>query len=79
MYRVDPETIVNDITDLVVQNDYVVRDIQMISNPSARYKSFKMSVPISQINSLLTETFPWPEGVCVRRFITPRREKDDDY
>ena len=80
IYRVDPETKANYITDLVVQNDYVVRDIQLISNPSARFKSFfKMSVPISQINSLLTETFPWPEGVCVRRFITPRRERDDDY
>ena len=49
IYRVDPETIANDITDLVVQNDYVVRNIQLLSNPSARFKSFKMSVPICQI------------------------------
>ena len=78
VYRTHADTVVSDISDLIKSNGFHVREVNCISNPSARYKSFKLSVPASQLDSVLTDTFPWPEGVCVRRFTNRRRREQND-
>ena len=62
-----------DITELVTSVGYEVRKIQCISNPNAMYKSFRLTIPVSQYTSIYSDEFPWPDGVKVRRFIRPRR------
>ena len=78
MYRTHADTVVSDISDLIKSNGFHVREVNCISNPSAKYKSFKLSVLASQLDSVLTDTFPWPEGVCVRRFTNRRRREQND-
>ena len=73
VYRVDPDTVTTDITELVTSVGYEVRKIQCIYNPNAMYKSFRLTIPVSQYTSIYSDEFPWPDGVKVRRFIRPRR------
>ena len=50
-----------------------VINIRQMSHADAHLKSFKLTVPKSCVNELLSETFKWPLAVRVRRFIPERR------
>ena len=62
------------IEELVTSEGYEVHSLQCVSHPDARYKSFKLSVPITQLHSIYNADFPWPEGVRVRKFISPAKK-----
>ena len=73
IYRVHPDTNKRDIEDGIRGRNFEVRDLVCISSEQSMFKSFKLTVPASQLSSLLTDEFPWPEGVKVRRFFPSRR------
>ena len=75
IYRVHPDTSKRDIEEGIRSRDFEVRELVCISSEQSMFKSFKLTVPASQLSSLLTDAFPWPEGVKVRRFFPSKREQ----
>ena len=71
IYRVDNETDVTDLQHHVHSHNFTIRDLKCISNPSAKFKSFRLAVPASEFQHLLSDNI-WPDGVRVRRYIPPR-------
>ena len=78
MYRVHPNTPIANITELVTSEGYEIRKIECISNPEAKYKSFRLTIPNNQYARAYCDDFPWPEGVRVKRFISPSRNREAD-
>ena len=75
IYRVHPDTSKRDIEDGIRGRNFEVRDLVCISSEQSVFKSFKLTVPASQLSSLWTYEFPWPEGVKVRQFFPSRRDQ----
>ena len=75
IYRVHQDTSKRDIEDGIRGRNFEARDLVCISSEQSVFKSFKLTVPASQLSSLLTDEFPWPEGVKVRRFFSSRRDQ----
>ena len=73
IYRILKDSSVKGLKDLVERQNVEVRSIECISNPNALYKSFKLTVPKSQLETIFNETFPWPSGVRVRKSFNMRR------
>ena len=73
IYRVERTTDISDIRQHIVDNGFTIIDLQCMSNQNAKFKSFKLSVPISEFSDLFNPSI-WPQGVNVRRFSPPRRE-----
>ena len=61
IYRVHPDTSKRDIEDGIRGRNFEVRDLVCISSEQSMFKSFKLTVPASQLSSLLTDECPWPE------------------
>ena len=78
VYRVHTDTVESHIKQLVTNVGYTVLDIQCVSNPKAKNKSFKLTVPVSQFHLVYSENFPWPDGVRVRKFVSPARTRHYD-
>ena len=75
IYRVHPDTSKRDIEDGIRGRNFEARDLVCLSSEHSMFKSFELTVPASQLSSLLTDEFPWPEGVKVRRFFPSRRDQ----
>jgi len=73
LYRVDPESETADLRTHLNDMDVTVRALHQISNESARYKSFRLTIPLSDFDILLDSSL-WPEGVRVRRYF-PRKDE----
>jgi hypothetical protein len=73
IYRVDPDTSENDIKVLLQDNqhDLNIRELVCTSHESAMFKSFKLTVPLSDYSALFNEDI-WPDGIRVRPFRNPR-------
>ena len=71
IYRVDTATALEDLKQYIVDHGFAVRSLEMMSKPDAQWKSFKLTVPRSQFDSLFDSNV-WPEGICVRRFFNRR-------
>ena len=76
VYRVDKTVEQADILQYLQSQSIEVRDLRCISHADARYKSFKSTTKVSDIDSVFTDTF-WPSGVKVRRFIPPKEGTTD--
>ncbi len=74
IYRVTGDTHIDDIHDMLSQYKFTVLSLECVSHPESKYKSFNLTVPISQFNSLYNEEL-WPHGVRVRRYNAPRTDK----
>lgn len=68
--RVDSDTTDNDLTEYLTEKAVTIRDLKCTSHPNSRFKSFKLTIPLSNLSDLLDENF-WPDGVQVRKFIPP--------
>ena len=75
IYRVHTDTVATDIHELVKSVGYDVLRLECVSNPNAKFKSFRMTVPASQYSKVHSESFPWPMGVRVRRFVQPPKSR----
>ena len=51
----------------IKDNEITCATVEMLSNPEAKYCSFKISVSINEVDKLLTTDIICPEGVRVRR------------
>ena len=67
VYRLEKGTRVVDLSAHLVENKIKFSTLEQISNPDAKFCSFKLSVPFESV-SLVTDPAIWPKGVSVRRF-----------
>ena len=77
VYRATQETTVSDLENFAVDKNFTVRNVECMSNQNAKFKSFKLSVPMSEFDRLFEDDL-WPEGIRVRRFIPPRNTQYTD-
>ena len=77
IYRVDAATETEDLQSFFHDLGVTVKSLQCVSNENAKYKSFKLTVLISQFKQLFDSTI-WPQGVCVRPYYTRIRHGHND-
>jgi hypothetical protein len=77
IYRVAKETSAENIIDFLNDSEVQFNDVHQLSKPDSMYKSFKLSVPISQMERVLEKSL-WPAGIMVRRF-RPKRSEQPEY
>lgn len=70
IYRVDKETEMDDLKSHIGDQGFTIRDLVLISHKEAAFKSYKLSVPVSEYNNLFDDNI-WPEGVRIRKFVSP--------
>ena len=51
-----------------------IRSLDCISKPQFKFKSYKLTVPVSQFKTLFTSS-KWPKGIRVRKFIPPNSNR----
>ena len=73
IYRVDKDTSSADLNVHLSDHEFHIRDIKCVSHPDSKYKSFCVTVPVSEFNDMFDESI-WPAGVRVRKYIPPKRE-----
>ena len=69
VYRVDKEVTTLEIAHYVKNNGVELRNASCISHNDAMYKSFKLTVPVTDMPTLLDAAL-WPKGIMVRRYRT---------
>ena len=69
--RVDVGTSLEELTHFIEQHKIHVIKIVKVSHVKAKFSSFKVTVNVSDINSLLDANM-WPSGIIVRRFYEKR-------
>jgi hypothetical protein len=75
IYRVDSETQTIDLKTFIGDHGFDVRELNLVSHKESMFKSFKLTVPVSQFKDLF-EVSLWPSGVRVRKYITPRTNEE---
>lgn len=71
IFRVDKSSSDQEIKAHIQNCGFTVRNLECVSNPDAKYKSLKLSVPAPEFEKLFDDKI-WPDGVRVRKFIPPR-------
>ena len=77
MYRVDSSTELQHLRDYLLDRNIKVISLECVSKPGSKYKSFKLSVPLSEFQGLFDSNL-WPNGVHVCKFIPPRPKSSVD-
>ena len=72
IYRFLQDATEDSIKENVAEARYEVRLIKQMSHADAKFKSFRLSVPASQYQSLRSDDDFWPRGVRVKHFIPPK-------
>jgi hypothetical protein len=67
VFRVDKMTSVNDLKDYIIGKGCEARDIIIVSHKDSHYKSFKVTVSVTDYNNLMKPEI-WPEGIMVRQY-----------
>ena len=62
-----------DIATFCKKKGILVRGCTLLSHPAAKFKSFKISVLLGQVNLVLNENF-WPKGIKAKRFVDRKKE-----
>lgn len=75
--RVDKQCTTNEITTHLQANDVIARDIECVSHEKSVFKSYKLTVGVSQFKPLLNPDI-WPEGVRVEPWRERSKRKDAD-
>ena len=70
IYRLNSETTEVDINSYLKENNIESRDLVCMSHAESKFKSFKLSVSVKDVNTVFSEDF-WPVGIKVRRFRQP--------
>ena len=71
IYRVSKDTVTETLIKFVKGNKFNVINLSCVSNNDAKYKSFKLSIPVSEYDKILDDSM-WPIGVRVRRYYAPK-------
>ena len=70
-YRAEAKTESESVCDLVKSNGFKVLPLKCISNPAAKYKSFRLTVYCVRVKNLFNNNI-WPRPVCVRKYFPPK-------
>ena len=76
VFRLDINTTKEDVEKHVKDNNCDLCTVSQKSHPEAKFKSFKVTVPVSHLNRLMDPEI-WPLGVGIRRFRMPRENGED--
>ena len=80
VYRVSKDCETDDIKTMLMEKNCEVHEICVMSNEAAKNRSFKITVKPPVAALMLSDTFPWPCGVRVRRFFQrPRGEEKKSF
>ena len=77
IYRVHSDTTTEMMCQHIKDVGVNIDSIECVSNPNAKFKSFKATTAVSNFSELLKPEI-WPEGICVRKYIPPRRSEHND-
>ena len=77
IYRVLSDTITEMMRQHIDDMGVNIESIDCVSNPNAKFKSFKVTTAVSNFNELFKPEM-WPAGICVRKYIPPRRGENTD-
>ena len=70
---------VNEINTFLAQNNIKVVETEKVSHEGAKYKSFKITISISDKNKILRRSF-WPSGIRCKLWNEPVYDSDEsDY
>ena len=75
IYRVDKTTSDASLYDYLINKGITPYSLDCVSNPDARYKSYKLSIPLSMYGTLHDPDM-WPEGIRIRRFYIPKNNNN---
>jgi hypothetical protein len=78
IHRVDSTVKTSDVNEHLVNNNFTVRKLECISHDMAKFKSFKLTVPVDQFSKLFDECL-WPEGVRVRKYSQPWERENENH
>ena len=71
IYRVDRQTVTEDLKIYIQEAGITMCSLVCVSKEDSKFKSFKLSVPLSQFKRLFDNQM-WPEGIRVRQFYMPK-------
>jgi hypothetical protein len=79
IYRVHTQVDTESLEQYIKDKNFDVMDLKCVSREESKYKSFKLTVPVSQFAKLFDENL-WPAGIRVRKFVSKRKfpGADDD-
>ena len=77
VYRVHKETSEEDMRDFMDSNGFDVRAIECTSKPDSLFKSFHVTIPLSQVEKAFDPQL-WPEGVRMRKYWPIRKVAESD-
>ena len=78
IYRVEKDASESDIMNYLGENNILYRNVKCLSNPDSKFKSFKLTVAVSQYKALFDDNL-WPNGVRVRPYRAPNVQRSSDY
>ena len=67
IFRVDKNTQLEDLQSYISECGFTIRCLTQVSKDESIFKSFKLTVPVSQFKKLFDGNL-WPEGIRVRRY-----------
>ena len=75
IYRVNQSTTTDHLRAHIQNHGFTVKFLECISKPVSKFKSFKLSVPVSEFSKLFDCSI-WPEGIRVRKFVTNKQDRE---
>ena len=78
IYRVAFETTADMMRRHINDVGVTIDSMHCVSNPHAKYKSFKVTTALSNYDELFNPEM-WPSGICVRKYVPPRRGENNEY
>jgi hypothetical protein len=73
IFRTDKSTTTENLKSYITECGISVRDITILSHSDAAFNSFKVTVPVSQVEKTLDPEM-WPQGIGIRRFWRKRNK-----
>ena len=73
IFRVDKSTEIKDLKDHIAGHGFTIRRLECVSNPEAKFQSFKLTVPLPEFDKLFQASL-WPEGIGIRKFVLSRKD-----
>ena len=76
VYKVDKSVECSALEQYITSKQITVLALSCVSHKDAKYKSFKLAVPKSDLTKLLNGDM-WPQGVCVQKYRFRQRPEND--
>ena len=77
LYRVRQDIERDVIASYLEKYNVICHDVTQMSNSDAKFKSFKITVPVSQMKHVMKADF-WPENVRVRKWLRKKESEKEE-